>query len=90
MKNKVRIENKLKGTEFTLGCFTRNMELLNTANLKKVVDVMLHGSTDVDVSINRKPFVVEIFHVDNNEIDFGIISKSEYINRYGDERYDND
>lgn len=89
MTNKMVILNKLKGTEFTLGGFNHNMELLNTANLKKVVDSMLHGSTDVDVSVNRKPFVVEVSHVDN-EIDFGIISKSEYISRYGNERYDKD
>jgi hypothetical protein len=86
MTNRERIEKKLNGTGFKLGGFNDKLELLNASNLKKVADNMLYGSTDVDVSINRKPFVVEISHVDD-EIDFGIISKSEYINRYGDERY---
>jgi hypothetical protein len=87
MTNKKRIEKVLSGTEFTLGGFNDKLEKLNPANLKKVMDDMLYGSTDVDVFINRKPFVVEVSHVDN-EIDFGIITKAEYINRYGDERYD--
>lgn len=86
MTNKERIEKLLKGTEFSLGGFNDKMEDLNNINFKKIIDNMLYGSTDVDVTINRKPFVVEISHVDN-EIDFGIISKAEYISRYGDERY---
>lgn len=85
--NKEIVIDKLKGTEFTLGGFNDKMELLNKNNLKKVTDNMGYGSTDVDVFINRKPFVVEIFHVDN-EIDFGILSKDEYISRYGNERYE--
>lgn len=86
MTNKQRIERKLKDTQFKMGGYNSNLELLNASNLKKVIDNMLHGSTDVDVSINRKPFVIEIYHVDD-EIDFGIISKQTYINRYGSERY---
>lgn len=88
MTNEQRIKKALKGTEFILGGFNDNMEKLNASNLKKVMNEMTYGSTDVDVFINRKPFVVEISHVDN-EIDFGIISKAEYINRYGNERYEN-
>lgn len=87
MTNKERVQKKLEGTEFTLGGFNDKLELLNISNLNKVIDNMLYGSTDVDVSISRKPFVVEISHVDN-EVDFSIISKAEYINRYGSERYD--
>jgi hypothetical protein len=87
MTNKQRVEKALKGTEFTLGGFNDKLEGLNPSNLKKVIGDMMYGSTDVDVFINRKPFVVEISHIDN-EIDFGILSKSEYINRYGNERYE--
>ena len=89
MTNKQRLENLIKGTEFIMGGYNDNMELLKASELKKVEEMMFYGSCDVDVRINRKPFVVEINHVDN-EIDFGIISKEEYISRYGDERYDNE
>ena len=43
--------------------------------------------TDVKVSINRKPYVVEIATVDN-EKDFSVLSKAEYINRYGSEFFE--
>lgn len=89
MTNEERIQKKLEGTEFIMGGFNDKMELLNIGNLKKVMKDMLYGSTDIDVFVNRKPYVVEVSHVDN-EIDFGIITKEEYINRYGSERYDRD
>lgn len=85
--NKELIEKKLRGTEFIIGGFNDKMEQLTPANLKKVIDNMTFGTTDIDVKISRKPFVVEVAHVDN-EIDFSILSKEEYIGRYGNERYE--
>ena len=89
MKNRELIEKELQGTGFKIGGFSDDMERLNIANLKKVIDNMTYSSTDIDVRINRKAYVVEVNHVDD-EIDFGVITKAEYISRYGNERYEED
>ena len=90
MTNKEKLEEAIKREHegMIMGGCNDKIELLNKTNIDKVIKGLSYGgSTDVDVYINRKPHVVEISHVDN-EIDFGVITKEEYINRYGDERYE--
>lgn len=86
--NKEIIVEELNKCELKLGCFDELINKLNRGNLSKVIEgVRLCDSTDVDVFINRNLHVVEIFVVDE-EIDFNVLTKEEYISRYGDERWD--
>lgn len=85
MKNKEIIKREIEKQGFTLGCWDNSMEHLS----KKYVDMICSSfvlEDDIDVFIKRKLHVVEISIVDN-EVDFSVLTKEEYINRYGDERW---
>lgn len=86
--NKEIIMEKLNKDGFKLGCWDEELNKLNKNNLSKVIDSLdFYDSTDVDVFINKILYVVEIWIVDK-EVDFNVLSKEEYISRYGDERWD--
>ena len=82
--NKQRIEEKLNKEGFALGCWDKRLEKLNYYNIKKVLDNLCFGATDIQVSYNRKRYIIEISDVDN-EYDFAMISKTAYRSIYGDE-----
>ena len=84
--NKQRIEEKLNKEGFALGCWDKRLEKLNYYNIKKVLDNIPFGATDIQVSYNKKRYIVEIFDVDN-EYDFTMMSKTAYRNTY-DYEYD--
>ena len=81
MNNKGRIEKALNKLGYVIGCYDEIIEQLNSNNLKKVIDNMKY-SEDTKVLINRKPYIVQIDEVDN-EIDFNVITLSEYEEHYG-------
>lgn len=82
--NKQRIEEKLNKEGFALGCWDKRLEKLNYYNIKKVIGNIPFGSTDIQVSYNKKKYIVEIFDIDN-EYDFAMISKTAYLSIYDDE-----
>lgn len=85
--NKQRIIEKVEKVGCTLGCWDSKMEQLTDYSLRKVLAVLDEEYTDVKVCINRKHYVVEIATVDN-EKDFNVLTKAEYINRYGSEFFE--
>lgn len=87
MTNKELIAQELGKMGFVIGCYDEAMEKLSKKSLKDVLDYMTEEHTDVDVRINRKCYVVEISTVDN-EKDFNALTKTEYIARYGTERWE--
>ena len=84
-----RIQKLVKetGVNFSLGCWDKNIEKISKKELKKVIDSIYGDSTDVDVYIRKKLYVLQISVVDN-EIDFNLLTQEEYISRYGDERWE--
>ena len=84
--NKQRIEEKLRKEGFIIGCYDSNIDKLNYNNVKKILDNLCFGATDVQVSLNRKKYIIEISDVDN-EYDFKMSAKSTYLDRYGDDEY---
>ena len=48
------IEEKLNKEGFIIGCWDKSIEKLNYNNIKKVLDDIPFGSTDIQVSLNRK------------------------------------
>lgn len=87
MALKERIQEYLVSKELNLGCYDKTLEKLPESELQKVLENAPYQA-DTDVLINKKPHVVEIDIVDD-EVDFSVLTKSEYISRYGSERYDN-
>lgn len=81
MKNLERILKKVNAEGYMLGCYDRQIDKLNNQNLKKVLD-NIRWKNDVKVFLNRKPYIVQLDEIDG-EIDFNMISLSEYENRYG-------
>ena len=65
----------------------KNIEKISKKELKKVIDFICGDSTDVDIYIRKKLYIVEISMCDN-EIDFNLLTQEEYISRYGDERWE--
>lgn len=84
--NKQRIEEKLNKEGFTIGCYDSNIDKLNYNNVKKILDNLCFGATDIQVSLNRKKYIVEVSDVDN-EYDFKMTAKSTYLNKYDDDEY---
>lgn len=84
--NKQRIEEKLNKEGFIIGCYDNNIDKLNYNNVKKILDNLCFGATDVQVSLNRKKYITEISDVDN-EYDFKMTAKNTYLDRYGDDEY---
>ena len=86
-----RIENLVKetGVKFSLGCWDKNIEKVSKKELKKVVNSIYGDSTDVDIYIRKKLYVLQISVVDY-EIDFNLLTKEEYISCYGSERWEDE
>ena len=63
--NKQRVEEKLNREGFTIGCWDNNINKLNYNNIKNVLDDIPFGSCDIQVSLNRKKFIVDVSDVDN-------------------------
>lgn len=77
------LNNKIKQLGFKgLGCYDANLEKLTKENLDKVIENIKFASTDVQITIHKKTYIVEIKSC-NNEIDFDVLGKDVYIARYG-------
>lgn len=87
--NEVKIQEAAQKLGLQVGNrgFDEKINLLSAKALKEVI-MNMEFATDTDIKIQRKSYVIEIDIVDN-EIDLNVLTKAEYINRYGDERYDN-
>ncbi|WP_033829104.1 hypothetical protein [Bacillus andreraoultii] len=83
--NKAVIESKINEWNMTVGSYDETMELLSEQQLKRVIEKAEYGSGDVEIILNKKRYIVEIFHVDN-EIDFNVMTKSQYVNTYGNNK----
>lgn len=84
--NKQRVSEKLSKEGFIIGCWDKQLDKLNYNNIKKILDDIPFGATDIQVSLNRKKYIVEVNDVDN-EYDFKMTAKSTYLNKYGDDEY---
>ena len=86
-KTRQAIVKRVEELGYKMGCWDNKLYLLNPTNLKKVLDNLDQEHTDVKICINRKHHVVEITTVDG-EKDFSVLTKAEYIDRYGSEKYE--
>ena len=86
--NKQRVEEKLNKEGFVIGCWDKQLDKLNYNNIKKILDDIPFGATDIQVSLNRKKYIVEVNDVDN-EYDFKMTEKNVYLNKYDDDEYYN-
>lgn len=81
-KNKQLIEKEIKRDGNILGIYHRKIDDLHIRPLKRVIENLGIGSTDVPVTLKGVKHVVEIAYVDN-EVDVMILPYDEYRNRYG-------
>ena len=77
---KTQVQKKAKELNMKIGCWDNQLETLSKKYQVDVLDNMEFES-DTFIRIKRQPNVCQIDIVDG-EIDFKIISKNEYINRY--------
>lgn len=86
--NKEKLKEKVKELNYVVGCYDAKIDKLSKKELQRIIDNITGEYTDVPVALDRKSHVAEIAYVDN-EIDFSLVSKNDYINRYGREQYEN-
>lgn len=88
MNNRIILDKAIKeiNERYEIGCYSDGMEKISKSELKKILDVVYLEYTDVDIKIRKKNYVIEIATVDN-EKDFILMTREEYISRYGNERY---
>ena len=82
LSNYENLEEKVKSMGMNIGCYQQQLESLPEEAINKVLEQVEYGSCDVQVVLNNQPFVVEVYHVDN-EVDFELISAEDYANQYG-------
>ena len=86
--NKEEVIKELEAEGLVLGCWSSKIGNLSKHNLKKIIDeIRYHSATDVVVRLRGKECVVSIDFVDN-EVDFTLYTKAEYISRYGLEKFE--
>lgn len=86
--NKDIISKYIAKENYVIGCWDKKMEKLSPQAIKKVLYWALEDDyMDIEVFINRKPYVVEMATVDN-EKDFKLTSKRNYIAQYDNEFYE--
>jgi len=81
-KNKQLIENEITKDGNIIGIYHKKIDDLHPRSLKRVIENIGFGNTDVPVTLKGVKHVVEIAYVDN-EVDVMILPYSEYRNRYG-------
>lgn len=88
MSNRDMIETRLKEVDsnYVIGCYDSLIDKLSKGELNNILKNIDEEYTDIDVMLRGKLHVVEISTVDN-EKDFNVLTKEEYISRYGDERW---
>ena len=86
-----RIEELIKetGVNFCLGCWDKNIEKISKKEINTAVGSIYGDSTDVDIYIRKKLYVLQISVVDD-EIDFNLLTQEEYISRHGSERWEDE
>lgn len=85
--NKQKISSFLKSSNLSLGIYDDRIDKLSKSNVETIIQNVENAPTDLDIAIDNKVFVLEISEVDS-EIDMQLISKEDYISRYGSERWD--
>lgn len=89
MTNKECLIAEIEKQNCVLGCYDELLDKITRAQLAKVIDELWQEYTDVKISINRKPYVVEIETIEG-EKDFTVLTKEEYVSRYGEDTYKED
>lgn len=86
--NRAILDTEARLVGLQIECYDKDMDKLSKAELSKVIEALDYGSsTDVDVYVKGKLHVVEVVVMEDNTVDFGMLSQAEYIDRYGDERW---
>ena len=87
MNNRERLIKTISQFGYSLSIYDHTIDKLSSRMINKITNSFMGDSTDIDVTLNRKPCVVEMSVVDN-EVDITMLTKEQYINRYGNERWE--
>ena len=82
MTNKEKITQVIESNGMVLGIYHDKIDEIHPRPLKRVLDMLDYGSSDVRVTIKGARYVVEIAHVDS-EVDVMLMSYATYRDRYG-------
>ena len=87
MNNRERLIKTISQFGYSLSIYDHTIDKLSSRMINKIIKSFMGDSTDIDVTLNKKPCVVEMSVVDN-EVDMAMLTKEQYINRYGNERWE--
>ena len=81
MSNRERISSELAKHGVSIGVYDTDLERLSANQIETVLEIAVHGSCDVEVSVNGVDSIVEVMYVDN-EVDFHMLPKADYDEQY--------
>lgn len=81
MSNKAIIEAVLQGEGYTVGVYDTDVDQLSAKQIETVLEIAVHGSCDVEITVNGVDSIVEVMYVDN-EVDFYLQPKADYDEQY--------
>lgn len=87
MNNRERLIKTISQFGYSLSICDHAIDKLSSRMINKIIKSFMGDSTDIDVTLNRKPCVVEMSVVDD-EVDITMLTKEQYIDRYGNERWE--
>ena len=82
ISNKDQVNNKVKKLGYQLGNYNKDIDKLSKKDINNIINNIEYAPTDIKVKNNN--YIVEVEKW-GNEIDLYLISKNEYIQKYGNE-----
>ena len=90
MTNKKIISNKIKDLGYELGIYHKAINKIDDNSLNELLEsIEFEETTDIDINLDGVDYVIELAFVDN-EADIMMLTKRDYIQIYGNERYELD
>lgn len=85
-----QITSYIESLGLEIGIVDNRLKQFNQTTIKKIINNFFGDTTDIDIKYKCKDYILEIEVIDFKTVDIYLIPKKEYINMYGNERYEED
>lgn len=83
-----QIKSYIESLGLKVGIIDNRVKQFNQTTIKKIINNFFGDSTDIDIKYKCKNYILEFDVIDFSIVDIYMIPKNEYINMYGNERYE--
>ena len=88
IENRIEELNNKFGYNLKLDIYDSSIDKISAKVLNYKLNNFSGDSTDIDLVTRGNIYVMEIIVNDDEEVDTELLTQEEYIDRYGDERWD--